>query len=533
MTAVLPRATTVGFALLALPRAGLLVAQATLLATVVARLDPAPLPWLAGVVAARAGVEGLTEWVARRGAVAAKARLRGRLLAAAAGAERGGAFGTLLGRGLDALDPYLAGYLPQRVAAAVTTPVVLVALTVHDPPSALVVAVTLPLVPVFGALVGARTRDLTRHQWARLERLGGHFRDVLVGLPTLRAFGRAEHQAGVIRRMAEAHRAATMRALRVAMLSAFVLEVVCALSIALVAVPVGLRLLDGRVGLATALAVLLLTPEAFLPLRALGSRFHAAAEGMAVLERVRAVLDHPAVTSARPGGGVTRRGPTVGEIRLEEVTVRYPGAERPALDRVTLVVRPGERVAVVGPSGAGKSTLLAVLLGLVAPTGGRVLVDGRDLRELDLAAWRERLAWVPQRPHLFAASVADNVRLGAPHASEAEVRTAARAAHADEFVRALPAGYATRLGERGAGMSAGQRQRIALARAYLRNAPVVLLDEPTARLDLAAEAAVVAAAGRLLAGRTAILVAHRPALVELADRVVQLENGRVHEAVPA
>ncbi|MFC6936984.1 ATP-binding cassette domain-containing protein [Actinomadura yumaensis] len=215
------------------------------------------------------------------------------------------------------------------------------------------------------------------------------------------------------------------------------------------------------------------------------------------------------------------------EIVLEEVTVRYPGSEAAALDRVSLRVAAGERVAVTGPSGAGKSTLLLVLLGLVRPESGRVLVDGTDLAELDAEAWRARLGWVPQRPHLFAASVADNIRLGAPDADDERVVEAARAAAADEFVRALPEGYATVLGERGAGLSAGQRQRVAIARAYLTGAPVMLLDEPTARLDLHSERVLVDAAARLLADRTAVIVAHRPALLSAADRVVRLEDGHL------
>ncbi|MCP9976967.1 thiol reductant ABC exporter subunit CydD [Actinomadura madurae] len=429
---------------------------------------------------------------------------------------------TLLTRGLDAVDPFFTGYVPQLLAACVVPVVVLARLASVDWASALVVAVTVPLVPVFGALVGVRTAALTGRQWGLLHRLGGHFRDVLAGLGTLRAFGRTGHQSVVVRELAGEHRRASVRALRVAFLSSLVLELVCALSVAVVAVPVGLRLLEGGMALRAGLLVLVLTPEVYLPLRALGQRFHASAEGVAAAEAAFAALD--ARPGAAAGGAVPGRGAP--EIVLEEVTVRYPGAGRAALEGVSLRIAAGERVAVTGPSGAGKSTLLLVLAGLVAPDSGRVLVDGVDLAELDVAAWRSRLGWVPQRPHLFAASVADNIRLADPGAGTGRVAGAARAAAVD-FVDDLPDGWDTVLGEGGAGLSAGQRQRLAIARAFLSGGPVMLLDEPTARLDLHSERVLVDAAVRLLAGRTAVLVAHRPALLRAADRVVRLEGGRV------
>ncbi|SNR79970.1 ATP-binding cassette, subfamily C, CydD [Actinomadura mexicana] len=499
----------------------LLVVQAELLVRAVAGLDAGPLPWVAVVVAGRALLAWVVALVAGRAAARVKRGLRGALLERAAGDA--GARVTLLTRGLDAVDPFFTGYVPQVVAACAVPVVVLVRLVAADWVSALVVAVTVPLVPVFGALVGMRTAALTGRQWGLLHRLGGHFRDVVAGLGTLRAFGRTGHQSVVVRELAGEHRRASVRALRVAFLSSLVLESVCALSVALVAVPVGLRLLGGEMVLSTGLLVLVLTPEVYLPLRALGQRFHASAEGVAAAREVFGVLDAPAVSGS---GGRVVVGAGAPEIVLEEVTVRYRGAAEAALDRVSLRVGPGERVAVTGPSGAGKSTLLLVLAGLVSPDSGRVLVDGVDLAELEVEAWRARVGWVPQRPHLFAASVADNIRLGDPGAGAERVAEAARAAAAD-FVGELPEGLATVLGEGGAGSSAGQRQRLAIARAFLSGGPVMLLDEPTARLDLHSERVLVDAAVRLLAGRTAVLVAHRPALLRAADRVVRLEGGRV------
>lgn len=494
MNTLLPQRVRLALLLIAAGQGAMIIVQVDLLARAIAELDVAVLPWFGAAVVGRAGLNWLGGTVARRAAVGAKAGLRARLLARAGEAESAGRFATLVTRGLDALDPYLTGYLPARAVATVVPLLVLVRLWFADWVSGLIVLVTLPLVPVFGALVGLRTREVTRRQWAELNRLGGHFQDVLAGRSTLRVFGRLSHQVGEVRRLADAHRRATMGALRVAFLSGFVVELVCSLSVALVAVPVGLRLLDGRLDLNTALVVLLLTPEAFLPLRALGTRFHAAGEGMAAFEQASALLDGAGRDDSRVWSvglaGSERRTRVSGasnsrDIRFEAVTVWFPGRARPALDRVSMVIRPGERVAVVGPSGAGKSTLLHLLLGFVVPAGGRVLVDGVDLREVDLEAWRRELAWVPQDPRLPAATVARPV----------------------------------------AGLSAGQRQRVALARAYRRDARVVLLDEPTARLDLVSEAAVVAESTRLLAGRTALLVAHGPALLSVVDRVIRIRDG--------
>ncbi|GAA2295031.1 hypothetical protein GCM10010149_49070 [Nonomuraea roseoviolacea subsp. roseoviolacea] len=532
--------------------AGLLVlVQAELLAGVLSgRFAATALTGLVAVVALRALLAWTQGAFAGRTATGVKSALRRRLLErlqelgpARLSDHRSGELVTLAGRGLDRLDAYLTGYLPAVAVAGVVPVAVLVRLFAADLASAVIVLVTLPLIPVFGALVGMTTKAVTERQFHALSRLGGHFLDVVRGLPTLRAFGRARYQATVIRQVADAHRAATMRTLRVAFLSSLVLELCASLSLALVAVPIGLRLLGGTLDLTTALLVLLLAPEAYLPLRAMGTRFHASMEGVAAADAAFAVLDGAADPEpATPAKAAASAGPGRGapRIELENVTVRYPGRDDPALSGVSLTIEPGERVALVGESGGGKSTLLHLLLRFVEPAEGRVLVDGADLRELDPRAWRDRLAFVPQRPHLFATSVAGNIRLGAPEATLDEVRRAAAAARADEFVERLPGGYDTPVGERGANLSAGQRQRVALARAFCRpHAPVLLLDEPTARLDGRSEAAVVAATAELSEGRTAVIVAHRPAMIELADRVVRLHEGRVvsdtaaHRRVPS
>ncbi|MFU8852077.1 thiol reductant ABC exporter subunit CydD [Micromonospora sp. SL1-18] len=518
----------------------LVVAQATALATLLAaavdgRLHRAALAGFIAAVAARALVSWAQGTVAARAAATVKAALRADLLGAVGrhgptwvAGQRAGQLATLAGRGLDALDPYFTGYLPQLVLSVTVPLAVLARIVLADWSSAVIIALTIPLIPVFGALLGWQAQAATERQWRRLSLLGGHFLDMVAGLPTLRAFGRARAQVDVVRRMADGHRQATMKTLRIAFLSALVLELVATLSVALVAVPVGIRLLGGGITLSTALLVLLLTPEAYLPLRAAGSRFHASMEGLTALNEALTISTAP--EAAAPTGGRRPAPDGHGEIRFEGVTVEYERTT--ALRDVTLTIRPGERVAVIGPSGAGKSTLLGLLLGFVNPTAGRVTVDGVDLADVDLDAWRRQVAWVPQRAHLFAGSLADNIRLGAPGTPDAALARAVTDAALDEVVAALPDGLATTLGERGHGLSSGQRQRVALARAFLRDAPLVLLDEPTARLDSASEAIVLAATRRLVAGRTALLVAHRPALLEDADRILRVEDGRVTELSP-
>ncbi|MFJ6614041.1 thiol reductant ABC exporter subunit CydD [Streptomyces sp. NPDC091289] len=531
---------------LSLLGAGLIVAQAVLLATVLADgfagrpFRVAPVVALAAVMALRALLAWARGALAQLAAADAKRTLRDRITERLRHTgpqrladRRHGETITLLTRGLDALDPYVVGYLPTKAAVAVVPLAVVGWLLWTDWSSALIIVVTLPLIPVFGALVGMHTARRTARQWRLLATLGGHFLDVVAGLPTLRAFGRERHQTRVVGEMADAHRRATMRTLRVAFLSSLVLETVATLSVALVAVPVGLRLLAGGTDLRTALIVLFLAPEAYLPLRAAGAAFHDSAEGITVAERVFAILDEEETRPARSGARIPAPDARAAHLRLDRVTVQYADRAAPALRELSLSVRPGEHVALVGPSGAGKSTLLSLLLGFVRPDAGRVTVDGADLADLDPDGWHAQVAWVPQRPHLFAASVAENIRLGRPDASDAEVRRAARAASADLFVEELPLGYDTLLGEHGAGLSAGQRQRIALARAFLKDAPVLLLDEPTAHLDSGSEAAVTRATVRLMRGRTSIVVAHRTGLLPHADRIVTVRAGGLAPARPA
>jgi ATP-binding cassette subfamily C protein CydCD len=514
--------------------AGLLVAQAMLIAEVVVGAFQhgtsaaglrTPLLLLVAVACGRALVGWLTELAAHRASAAVKSELRGRLLerATALGpgwlsGQRTGSLVALATRGVDALDDYFSRYLPQLGLAVVVPVAVLARIVTEDWVSAAIIVGTLPLIPVFMMLIGWATQSRMDRQWRLLSRLSGHFLDVVAGLPTLKVFGRAKAQAESIKRITGEYRQATMRTLRIAFLSSFALELLATLSVALVAVTIGMRLVHGDMALYDGLVVLVLAPEAYLPLRQVGAQYHAAAEGLAAAEDIFSVLERPV-----PASG-TGPVPADGALAFEDVTVRYPGRATAAVTDVNLTVEPGETVALVGPSGAGKSTLLHALLGFVAPTGGRVRVGGADLSSLDVAQWHARVAWVPQHPHLYAGTIAENVRLARPDADDTAVRRALRDAGALEFVDALPEGTATVLGEDGTGLSAGQRQRLALARAFLADRPVLLLDEPTAALDGATEAEVVDAVRRLAKGRTVLLVVHRPALLEVADRVVRLDT---------
>ncbi|MFD8193319.1 thiol reductant ABC exporter subunit CydD [Streptomyces wuyuanensis] len=532
---------------LGLAGAALVVAQAMLIAEVVVGafqrgLDAGelwtPLVLLAAVAAGRGLVAWLTELAAHRASAAVKSELRLRLLERAAqlgpgwlSGQRSGSLAALATRGVDALDDYFARYLPQLGLAVVVPVAVLARIVTEDWVSAAVIVVTLPLIPIFMVLIGWATEARMDRQWTLLSRLSGHFLDVVAGLPTLKVFGRAKAQAEAIRKITSEYRRATLKTLRIAFLSSFALELLSTLSVALVAVGIGMRLVHGDLDLYTGLVVLILAPEAYLPLRQVGAQYHAAAEGLSAAEEIFRVLETP----VRAGG--TAPVPAARGVRLEldSVTVRHEGRAVPSLEAASLTVEAGETVALVGPSGAGKSTLLDAVLGFVAPDAGTVRVGapGRepvDLTSLDRADWHRHIAWVPQRPYLFAGTIAENVRLARHGADDTEVLAALREAGAQDFVSALPQGVETVLGEDGAGLSAGQRQRIALARAFLADRPLLLLDEPTAALDGETEAGVVDAVRRLARGRTVLLVVHRPALLSVADRVVEL---RPAQRVPA
>ena len=512
----------------------LLLAQAWLLAGLIAdAVDRGAAPsdltasllLLLGVILARAGVAWLTEVLAHRCSAVVKSELRleflHRLVDRGAGwlaGQRTGRLETLATRGLDALDPYLARYLPAIALAVVVPPVVVVAVAVEDRTAAAIILVTVPLIPVFMAVVGATTRVRTRSRLLALQRLGGQFLDAVRGLNTLRIFD-APSRSREVEVAADEFRRESNRTLRVAFLSSLVLELVGSLSVALVAVAVGIQLLHGSLHLEAGLYVLILAPEAYQPWRTLAAQFHAGADAVSAVDQVLEVVDRPL---SGADAGLDRPPPANQPLVVEGLSVHFPGARHSALRDVSFTVDPGEVVALVGPSGCGKSTVLGVLLRFVRAESGRVAMGGVELDTLDPEQWRTRLAWVPQRPYVLARSLRDNIALGRPNASARTVTAAVEAADLLDLVRRLPRGLDTVLGERGVGVSVGERQRIALARAFVVDAPLLLLDEPTANLDGETEASVLASVERLSVGRTVLVAAHRPALVALAHRTVEL-----------
>jgi len=426
-------------------------------------------------------------------------------------------------QGIEALEGYFARYLPQVVLACLVPLLVIAWVAWVDLEAALIMLFTLPLVPVFMWLIGCYTEQRTRERWQALRQLSTHFLDVVRGLPTLRAFGRAQDQAATIHAVSERYRKTTMETLRVSFLSGSVLELAATLGVALVAVATGLRLVSGSLGLQAGLTVLILAPELYLPFRRLGAEYHASADGLAVAERMFALLDAPSAVPV--GGSRLAPSPVLAAVRFERVSFAYPSREGLVLDGLDLELPPRETVALVGESGAGKSTVAALLLALIAPTAGRITVGGIDLSACQIEAWRALTAWVPQHPTLFRGTVAENIRLAAPTADDWRVREAAVRAGADTFISALPGGYDTVVGDGGRPLSPGERRRIGLARAFLRDAPLVVLDEPTADLDPRTVAIVSDAVRRLEMRRTVLLIAHRPELVQHADRVVALIDG--------
>ena len=429
--------------------------------------------------------------------------------------ERSGELSGVLIGGLESIEDYVTQFLPARWLAMIVPALVLLLVLALDPPSVLVLLFTGPLLLLLLVVIGGRTRVVTEQRFVEMRTLSAFFLDILRGIGTLKMFGRSREQVENLRHISGRYGDATMEVLRTAFQTSLVLEWGATIAIALVAVEIGLRLLEGSIAFERALAVLLITPEFFLPLRALAVRFHVGTAGRAVITRIFEILDEPTPTGSdvveTTGVAAGPIEPALTEppaITFDDVRFTYPGREAPALDGATFELRPGESVALVGASGAGKSTIGSLLLRFIDRDRGTISVDGRPLEAYELAAWRSAVAWVPQRPHLFAGSIADNIRLARPGASDEEVAAAADAANATEFIERLPRGFDTEVGEVGARLSGGQRQRVAIARAYLRDAPVLVLDEATSHQDEASEIAIADALDRL--GRGPDRAAHRP-----------------------
>jgi ATP-binding cassette, subfamily C, bacterial CydD len=494
------------------------------------------MPWI-GALAGLAVLRALCAWCSQAlgSSLAAqiKTSLRSRLSEhverlgpVALGGERSGELAITMSAGIDRLEPYFGRYLPHLMVTVLIPVTILVAVFPFDWLTGVVLLLTAPLIPLFMALTGIRAGKASDRQWKTLSRLSAHFLDLLQGLETLKILGRSRDQGDRIATVGESYREATMSVLRIAFLSSLALELIATISTAVVAVEIGLRLLDARIAFQHTLFILILVPEFYLPLRQLGTHFHAAVEGIAAADRIYELLQRPVARSGRQ-----RPQARPQRISFDDVHFEYaPG--RSALSGFSAQLRTGQTLALVGASGAGKSTVARLLLGFVHPTGGGIYVDGVPLAELDLEEWRRRVAWVAGRPHLFHGSVAHNLRLASPEASQEDLERVARQVQLHDDIAAMPAGYDSTIGAGGARLSGGQAQRLALARALLKDAPVVVLDEPTAHLDASTEAGVHATVDALLRQRTVLLIAHRLDTVMTADTVGVMDNGRLVEQGP-
>ena len=498
----------------------LIVAQALLLASVIVRAFTegadlaAVMPTvvqLGAVIAARALTAFLAEWLAHRTAATAMSELRMAawrhmmsLGPAWLAGKRTGELAQLLVRGVGGLEAYYARYLPQLVLAVVVPLIVGVAILTEDVLAAVIVAFTVPLIPVFMILVGWVSQARVDRQWRWLAVLGNHFLDVVEGLPTLKAFNRAQHQVGQIRQVGDEHRRSTMGVLRVTFLSALVLELLSTLSVALIAVSIGVRLVEGNMTLMAGLTVLILAPEVYLPLRMVGQHFHAAAEGAEAADRVFAVMEQEPPTT-----GSADLVAAEADIRLEGVALGYDGKD--VVSELSAVIPAGDITVINGPSGAGKTTVLNGVLGFIKPSAGRILIGEQDLADIDVRQWWSHIAWVPQSPQLLPTSLRENITMG----EDLDVREVLAQTRLEVWVDALPDGLDTIIGEGGRPVSVGQARRIALARALLRRSRVLLLDEPTAGVDPESEAAILAVLRTVPA--TVIVVGHRSAIDAIAD----------------
>lgn len=493
---------------------------------------------LAGLVAVTALLRGgllyLAERQAAAGAAAVKKKIRCRLYqhlqllgpAGRTGEETGPLVETVTA-GVEGVEPYLTRFIPHLALAALLPPVALIIVLPAEWRAGLVLLFSAPFIPLFMILIGKGSERLNRKQWGKLERMSGHLLDMIQGLPDLRLCSAAKREAASVARVAEEYRQSTMVVLRIAFLSAFTLEFFATVGTAVVAVIIGFRLLYGYLSLLDGLFVLLLAPEFYLPLRTLGLSYHARMQGLSTAEKIAPLLALPLPTEDAGDLPVAAGAPA---ICFENVTFRY-GGKRGGVSKVDLDLPAGSITALVGESGSGKTTLARLLIGLAHPESGRILINGVDLANLAGAMWRSRIAWVAQHPFIFNASLRDNLLLGCPAASDDEIDAALAAAAAASFVDRLPAGLDTILGDRGAGLSGGELRRLALARAFLRRADLVVLDEPTAGLDAESEELVAESLQRLAQGRTVLVISHRETTLRAAQQVAVMAGGRIVEVV--
>jgi ATP-binding cassette subfamily C protein CydD len=436
---------------------------------------------------------------------------------------------------VEGLHDFYAFYLPQLALVVMIPAAILAFIFPYSWAAAVLLLITAPLIPLFMILVGMGAKSISQRHFQALARMSGYFLDMLQGLTTLKLFNRSRGAAKTIAEVSNNYRIRTMGVLRVAFLSSAVLEFFSSISIALVAVYLGMSYLGylsfGVYGeplsLAGGLFILLLAPDFYLPLRELGTHYHARAAALGAAEEILKILSLPGPSALNASTELSKQE-TI-RIQCRDVYLAYDGGRRPALQGVSFDLKPGEQVALVGASGAGKTTMLNLLLGFLEPTNGRILVNGRPLTDLVPDSWREHIAWIGQHPVLFHGTITENILLGRPEATPAEIAKAAHDARVADFSERLPAGMDTLVGEQGLGLSYGQAQRVALARAFLKDAPILLLDEPTAGLDAENESLLIRALERFSQGRTVLTLTHRLTNIQHVDRIVVLDNGCIVE----
>jgi ATP-binding cassette subfamily C protein CydD len=489
---------------------------------------------LCGTIVLRAGLVWCREIAAQRGAIRVKAAVRNRLFAhllqlgpAYSKGERTGELVATASAGVELLDAYISRYVPQMVLSVLVPLLIVLFIFPLDWSSALLLLVTGPIIPLLMVLVGSYAEKHMQHQWLALARISAYFLDAVQGLTTLKLFGRSTLEDVRIARFSDLFRERTMKTLRIAFLSGMVLEFLSTSAIGLIAVTLGIRLLNGNIAFEQAFLILLLTPEFYRPLRELGVHRHAGMEGKIAAQRISEILETPLPAhTGETSAHISSRQLTV---ELTNVTYSYPGQSHAAVKEVSLTLPVGSCTALVGRSGAGKSTLINLLLRFMDAQDGTITVNGVALTDLPVETWREYVALVPQRPYLFYGSVRANIRLARPMASDQEVEQAAQLAGATEFIQQLPQGYETEIGEQGLRLSAGQAQRLAIARAFLKDAPLLLLDEPTSSLDPISESCVKNALAQLMQNRTVLVIAHRYNTIQAADAIAVMEDGRLVE----